>query len=217
LRADPQRYPIPTPSGRIEIFSSTIAGFGYDDCAGHPTWYEPAEWLGAEQAGRFGLHLVSNQPRTRLHSQFDHAAHSREAKVAGREAVLIHPEDAAARGIVDGQVVRIFNERGACLAGARLSSDVRRSVVVLSTGAWFDPVTPGVSGSLDRHGNPNVLTADRGASRLSQGASPGTTLVEVEPFDGPLPAVRCFEPPELAPGWDEQGWNDVQEPAGEAP
>ena len=197
LRADPQAHPIPTPSGRIEIFSATVAGFGYPDCGGHPAWYEPDEWLGAPTAERFGLHLVSNQPRTRLHSQFDHASPSRDAEISGREPVLMHPDDAAARGVVDDQVVRIFNRRGACLAGARLTTDVRRSVVVLSTGAWFDPVTPGVPGSLDRHGNPNVLTADRGTSRLAQGPSPGTTLVEIEPYPETAPPVRCFEPPEI--------------------
>ena len=47
LRADPAAAPLPTPSGRIELASATIAGFGYDDCPGHPAWLEPAEWLGS--------------------------------------------------------------------------------------------------------------------------------------------------------------------------
>jgi biotin/methionine sulfoxide reductase len=199
LRDDPVAHPFATPSGRIELFSETIAGFGYDDCIGHPAWFEPEEWLGAPAAATYGLHLMSNQPRTRLHSQLDHAAHSRDNKVAGREPVLIHPEDAAERGIVDGQLVTIFNDRGACLAGARVTDGLLRSVLVLSTGAWFDPLLPGVGGSLDRHGNPNVLTSDRGASRLSQGPTPGSTLVEVEPFVGETPDVRCFEPPAIVP------------------
>ncbi|MET0449415.1 MAG: molybdopterin-dependent oxidoreductase [Aeromicrobium sp.] len=199
LRDDPVAHPFATPSGRIELFSETIAGFGYDDCIGHPAWFEPEEWLGAPAAATYGLHLMSNQPRTRLHSQLDHAAHSRDTKVAGREPVLIHPEDAAERGIVDGQLVTIFNDRGACLAGARVTDGLLRSVLVLSTGAWFDPLLPGVGGSLDRHGNPNVLTSDRGASRLSQGPTPGSTLVEVEPFVGETPDVRCFEPPAIVP------------------
>ena len=48
-RADPQAHPLRTPSGRIELFSDTIAAFGYDDCPGHPVWLEPAEWLGSER------------------------------------------------------------------------------------------------------------------------------------------------------------------------
>ena len=96
FRADPEANPLKTPSGRIEIFSETVAGFGYDDCPGHPVWIEPREWLGAPLAARFPLHLVSNQPATRLHSQLDPSPVSRAAKVAGREAVTIHPDDARA-------------------------------------------------------------------------------------------------------------------------
>ena len=63
----------------------------------------------------------------------------------GREPIRLHPDDARARGIADGDVVRVFNDRGSCLAGAVLDADLRRSVVQLSTGAWWDPVSPGRS------------------------------------------------------------------------
>lgn len=66
LRSDPQRFPLSTSSGRIEIFSEEIDSFGYDDCAGHPKWFEPAEWLRADLSDRFPLHLISNQPAARL-------------------------------------------------------------------------------------------------------------------------------------------------------
>ena len=70
FRADPNSNPLDTPSGKIEIFSETIASFEYDDCPGHPTWIEPGEWLGAkEKVQRFPLHLISNQPTGRLHGQ----------------------------------------------------------------------------------------------------------------------------------------------------
>jgi biotin/methionine sulfoxide reductase len=196
LREDPERFPLATPSGRIEIFSETIDGFGYDDCPGHPAWLAPAEWLGSPKAARWPLHLVSNQPVTRLHSQYDNGGCSRSAKIAGREPVTLHPDDAAARGIADGDLVRVFNERGGCLAGARLSAGIRPGVLQLATGAWWDPVDVGSRGALDRHGNPNAFTLDRGTSRLAQGPSAQTTLVEVERFDGPAPPVRAFAPPE---------------------
>ncbi|MCZ6524118.1 MAG: molybdopterin-dependent oxidoreductase [Alphaproteobacteria bacterium] len=194
FRRDPAANPLPTPSGRIEIFSETIDSFGYDDCRGHPMWFEPAEWLGSEKARRHPLHLVSNQPRTRLHSQLDCGATSLANKVQGREPVLINPGDAAARGIEDGDVVRLYNDRGACLAGARLSGEVRPGVIVLPTGAWYDPEEPA---GLERHGNPNVLTLDKGTSRLGQGPSAHTTLVEIERFAGAPPAVEAFEPPAI--------------------
>ena len=143
FRNDPDDNPLQTPSGKIEIYSETIAGFGYDDCPGHPTWLEPAEWLGGEVAARYPLHMISNQPRTRLHAQMDHGPVSRESKISAREPVAINPDDAAARGISDGDVVRIFNDRGAVLAGAVLSDGVRAGVIRLSTGAWYDPVEPG--------------------------------------------------------------------------
>ena len=200
FRADPEANPLKTPSGRIEIFSETVAGFGYDDCPGHPVWIEPREWLGAPLAARFPLHLVSNQPATRLHSQLDPSPVSRAAKVAGREAVTIHPDDAARRGIGDGDVVRLFNDRGQCLAGARVSDAIRPGVVVLPTGAWYDPAEPGEIGALDRHGNPNVLTHDLGTSRLSQATAAHSALVEVERWEGEAPEVAVHRPPETVEG-----------------
>lgn len=67
----------------------------------------------------------------------------------------------------------------------------------LSTGAWWDPLEPGVPGSLDKHGNPNVLTRDVPASSLSQGCAAQSCLVQVERFEGPLPAITAFDPPPL--------------------
>jgi biotin/methionine sulfoxide reductase len=193
FRAAPDEVPLPTPSGRIELCSPTIAGFGYDDCPPHPAWLEPYERLGTPAAERHPLHLVSNQPAVRLHSQYDHSEASRATKVAGREPLRIHPDDAAARGVVSGDVVRVFNDRGACLAGAVVSDAVMPGVVQLSTGAWYDPDENGMC----RHGNPNVLTRDKGTSRLAQGPTAHTCLVEVERFEGAPPAVRAFDPPEL--------------------
>ena len=186
-----------TPSGRIEIFSPTIEGFGYDDCPGHATWLEPDEWLGAVRARRFPLHLISNQPAVRLHSQYDCASHSRASKIKGREPVRINPGDAASRGIADQDIVRIYNDRGSCLAAALLSDAIRPGVVQLSTGAWYDPVDPSSADSLDRHGNPNVLTRDQGSSRLAQGPSAHSCLVQIEKHHQPPPAVTAFEPPVL--------------------
>lgn len=198
FRADPLTAPLKTPSGRIEIWSETIAGFGYDDCPGHPTWLEPDEWLGAPLAARFPLHLISNQPASRLHSQYDSASHSRATKIRDREPLRLHPADAAARGIAEHDIVRVFNDRGSCLAAAVLSEDLRPGVVQLSTGAWFDPLDAAADRSLEKHGNPNVLTRDRGTSRLGQGPSAQSCLVEIERFDGPVPPVTAFDLPAFA-------------------
>jgi biotin/methionine sulfoxide reductase len=199
FRAEPERRPLGTPSGRIEIFSATIDGFGYKDCPGHPAWLEPTEWLGSPLAERFPLHLIANNPTTRLHSQLDVGALSQSAKVDGREPIRIHPADAAPRGIRDGAVVRVFNDRGSCLAGAVVTDAVRPGVVQLATGAWYDPLDPADPDSMCVHGNPNVLTFDRGTSRLAQGCAGQHALVQVERWTGPVPPIRAYDPPLIAP------------------
>ena len=197
FRRDPDAHPLKTPSGRIEICSETIEGFGYDDCPAHPVWMEPGEWLGSETAARYPLHLLSNQPATRLHGQLDDGRVSRASKVNGREPVRMHPDDAAARGIGDGDTVRVHNDRGALLAGAVISRAIRPGVIQLATGGAYDPLEPGTAGSLEKHGNPNVLTLDKGTSRLAQGPTAHSTLVEVERYDGEVPDVTAFTPPDL--------------------
>ena len=196
FRADPEKHKLRTPSGRIELYSEKIAGFGYDDCPPHPTWIEPWEWLGGKDAKTYPLHLVSSQPRDRLHSQMDCGPVCASGKVAGREAIAINPADAKARGINDGDVVRVHNSRGSCLAGAIVSDTISAGVVKLSCGAWYDPAD-GSELALCRHGNPNVLTRDQGTSKLGQGPSSATALVEVERYTEPLMPVAAFDPPRV--------------------
>jgi biotin/methionine sulfoxide reductase len=115
-------------------------------------------------------------------------------KVADREAISLNPVDAQARGIRDGDVVRVHNARGSCLAGAIVSDTIMPGVVKLSCGAWYDPADDGER-PLCRHGNPNVLTRDYGTSKLGQGPSSATALVEVERWTEPLAPVQAFDPP----------------------
>lgn len=177
FRDDPDANPLATPSGKIEIYSQTIANFGYDDCPGHPTWLEPVEWLG--RADPDELHMISNQPRNKLHSQFDHGSVSRADRPKGVEPVTMHPNDAAMRGLSEGQIVRIHNTRGACLAELKTSLSIRQGVIQIATGAWLDS-----DGDLCRHGNPNTLTLDKGTSRLAQGPVAHSCLVKVVAFSG---------------------------------
>ncbi|CVI22049.1 Biotin sulfoxide reductase [Agrobacterium fabacearum CFBP 5771] len=191
FRDDPIAFPLKTPSGKIEIFSETIEGFGYDDCGGHPQWY-PGRTKPEDEA-LYPLHLVCNQPHQRLHSQLDYGAFSRSTKIKGREPVRINPEDAARRGIADGDIIRLFNSRGSCLAAAVLSTDVRNGVMQLATGAWFEPHDRHAEQAMCIHGNPNILTRDIGTSKLAQGSTGQITRVEVERFAGEAPPVRIFE------------------------
>lgn len=191
FRRDPAKNRLSTPSGRIEIYSQTIDAFAYPDCKGHPAWIEPAEGV----SGTAPLHLVANQPAARLHSQLDFGVHSRQSKHKDREIVRLSAADAEIRGIMTGDIVRIFNDRGSCLAAAKISGDVRTGVLHLPTGAWYDPVNVQDERPMCTHGNPNALTRDAGTSRLAQGCAGQLCCVEIERFDDAAPPVRAFIPP----------------------
>jgi len=190
--ADPDGKPLNTASGRIELTSPTIESFQYDDCPGHPTWFRPNEYLRSPLAARYPFHLLSAQPTTRLHGQMDHVGVSKASKIQGREPLILHEDDAAALGVKAGDIVRVFNDRGACLAGVQLARDRLRGIAVLPTGAWFDP-----RDGMCVHGNPNVLTLDIGTSRLGQGPVAQSCLVGIERFDGKLPDVTVHQPPPI--------------------
>ncbi len=197
FRSDPLSNPLSTPTGKIEIYSATIDNFDYDDCPGHPVWLEPAEWLGCDKSKQYPLHLISNQPKTRLHSQLDNGCTSRHSKIRGREPVRLNPEDAKTRNISINDIVRLFNERGQCLAGALLDENITTGVVQIATGTWWDPETPGQANSLCKHGQVNVLTMDKGTSKLAQGPIAMTCLIEIEKFEGETPAITIFDAPSI--------------------
>lgn len=193
---DPVTNPLPTPSGRIEIFSETIESFGLP---GHPVWSEPDEWLGAPLSRTYPLHLISHQPARRLHSQLDHGSYSRAGKIHDREPCRMNPQDAEQRGISDGDLVRLFNGRGSCISATILDAEVRTGVVMIATGAWYDPDWEN-DPDCCKHGNPNTLTADLPTSTLAQGPSAQTCLIEVERLTTAAPDVTAFAPPRLIDG-----------------
>ncbi|WP_304608360.1 molybdopterin dinucleotide binding domain-containing protein, partial [Gluconobacter kondonii] len=84
---------------------------------------------------------------------------------------------------------------GACLAAAHLSDTVIRGVIQLPTGAWFEVGEDEQGNRIEIHGNPNVLTPDRGTSELSQGCSAQSTLVDMCLYHGPLTELTVHTPP----------------------
>ena len=196
LRADPVANPLKTQSGRLVLYSETLARAAYPDCPPHPAWMEPPEWLGAARAAEYGFHLLSAQPNGRLHSQLDNGRVAQAEKQSGREAVLVNPADARRLGLADGDTALVHNARGRCLAGVRITADVRPGVAILPTGAWYQPIDTR-EGPLDIAGNPNVLTLDVPASAFSGGCAAHTCLVAIERYAGNAP-LPTFEWPRMA-------------------
>ncbi len=167
---DPDNHRFSTPSGRIEIYSLAMAArpdpYGLGPMPPIPTWIEPV----MKQA-RYPLMLCSPKSRARTHS-----IHGNQPMLAriDRDDVWINTEDAAARGVRDGELVRIFNQRGATLLPAKVTSRIAPGVVSIKEGAWFTPNGQGI----DTRGCANVLAEDRAAP--CGATTYNTNLVEVE-------------------------------------
>jgi len=191
FRRDPQSHPLKTPSGKIEIFSERIESFGYADCPPYPMWLEPDEWHGNAQPEQ--LQVLSAHPAHRLHSQLNYSRLRETYAVAGHEPITLHPIDAQSRGIVAGDVVRVWNQRGQVLAGAVVTEGIKPGVICIHEGAWPDlDVT---AGGICKNGAVNVLTKDLPSSRLGNGCAGNTALAWVEKYLGPPLTLTAFEPP----------------------
>jgi anaerobic selenocysteine-containing dehydrogenase len=123
----------PTPSGRLEFVSERMAAAGLDAVAGYTPPYEAAQ-RGTPLATRFPLALIAAAKHYQLNSIF--ANSPGHARRQGPTKVLIHPDDAAARGITTGATVRVYNDRGAFLASAHLTDAVRPGLLASTKGAW---------------------------------------------------------------------------------
>lgn len=189
---DPGANPLHTTSGKIEMYCDLIADMEIKDCPGMPVWMEKHEYLGNAKEGQ--LHVVSPHPWFRLHSQMDQSAKLRELyKVQGREPVRINAKDAASRGIEDGDLVELYNDRGAVLAGAVVSDDIMPGVVSIYEGCWPQVDSKGRCNS----GLVNFLTSSQRSSGLSQATTANTTLVSMKKCDDPDGPNLAYEKPAI--------------------
>jgi hypothetical protein len=155
-------------------------------------------WSLRSGSAEYPLHIVSGHPILRLHSQLCGTKLNEKYRIAGREPALMNPTDAAARNIKDGDVVRLFNDRGQILVGVKVTDDARPGVMRVFEGGWYDPAEPGKIGTLDKYGDANVLSLDVGTSRLAQGNTAQTIVAEAEKFTGTPPDVTVFTAPATA-------------------
>lgn len=191
FRKDPVNHPLRTESGKIQIFSPRIASYGYEDCRGYPSYFEPSESLDNRKS--YPLAFISGKSANRLHSQLDGTFKNASYDIANREPVWIHSENARERSIKTGDVVLVRNDRGSVLAGAFVTDKIRKDVVLIRHGAWFEPQKQSDGKLLDIHGNANTLTMDVPTSKLACGNVASSGLVEVEKFGGDLPPVTIRE------------------------
>ncbi len=196
FRKDPELNPLGTPSGFIEITSRKIGRYGYEHCQEHPMWFEKSERShGGPGSDKYPFWLQSCHPDKRLHSQMCESEEFRATyAVQGREPVYINPIDAKAKGIKDGDLVRVFNGRGQLLAGAVLTDSYPRGVIRIEEGAWYGPLNE-KEGAICTYGDPNTLTQDIGSSELAQATSANTCIVDFEKFTGKVPPVTSFGGP----------------------
>lgn len=193
FRDDPQKNPLHTPTGKIEMYSATVEKMNLPDMPPMPKWLEPGEYLGNAKKGQ--LHVVSPHPYWRLHSQMNNSESLRKHyTVQTREPLTISVEDAKERGIADGDLVELYNERGAMVVGARVSDKIMPGVVSLYEGAWPQIDSKGRC----NNGLINFVTSSRPSSGLTQATTANTCLASLRKCTDADPGgSRAFEPPPI--------------------
>ncbi|MDR1359166.1 MAG: molybdopterin-dependent oxidoreductase [Coriobacteriales bacterium] len=194
---DPERHPVETPTGKLEIYSVPIKEAWPEDTvrAPYPQWIEETdahqERISSERAGKYPYLLVSNHPRWRVHAECDDITWLREiptCKVVGPdgygyEPVWLHPTDAARHRIAEGDIVKIFNERGAVLGGAIITERIMPGALYQDHGARVDSIVFGYGTGLDRGGANNLICPNATTSENAPGEVTNGFLVGVEKVD----------------------------------
>ncbi|MFC2002170.1 molybdopterin dinucleotide binding domain-containing protein, partial [Chloroflexota bacterium] len=168
---DPENNPFPTPSGKIEIYSQLLADMNDPLLPPIPTYFDPWEHRHSPLARIYPIQMITVRSQRRAHTQFDTLPWLREIIPNNAE---INTTDAEARGIKDGDMLRIYNDRGEIRITATVTERIMPGVVNVLQGAWFKPDDKGI----DRGGDPNTLCTEE----VSPGGSFtwNTNLVEVE-------------------------------------
>ncbi len=158
--------PFATPSGKIEFYSEVLASAGVDPL---PGLSPPAESRWGETAARYPLEFLPRKSDNYMNSTFANLEGHRKMEARGRERLEMHPADAQARAIADGDPARVFNDRGSLVLTATLNPSLPEGVVAARLD-WAK-LQPGGS-------NVNALTSER-LTDIGAGATFYSTLVEV--------------------------------------
>jgi len=168
---DPANNPFPTPSGKIELYSQRIADLNRPEIPPIPKYIETWESRNDPLAAKYPLQLITTHFKTRANAQFDNIPWLKELEP---HMASINAADAEERGIGNGDMVRVFNDRGSIRIPAKVTERIMPGVVDVPHGAWYDPDEKGV----DKGGCANVLTRD--APSPAGASTYNTALVQVE-------------------------------------
>lgn len=170
---DPEAYPLKTPSGKIEIFSKELYALGRpDEIPAVPKYIQEWESPFGPEAKRLPLQMISSHNLHRVHSTHDNNDWLEEAFP---QRVFINRVDAKERGIKDGDMVKVYNDRGAMIIPCRITLRIIPGAIDIPQGAWWSPDENGI----DRRGAANVLTSER-LTPLAFGNAQHTIMVQVQ-------------------------------------
>lgn len=179
FRQDPVANPLNTPSGKIEIYSERLAKIAAtwelaedDIISPLPIYARQFEGWDDPKREQFPLQLVGFHYKSRVHSTYGNVDVLQQASL---QSVWINPLDAEKRGIKNGDMVRIFNDRGETRVMANVTPRIMPGVTAMGEGAWYTPD----GNRIDQNGSFNVLTTQR-PSPLSKGNPQHTNLVQIE-------------------------------------
>ncbi|MEC4271861.1 molybdopterin-dependent oxidoreductase [Adlercreutzia sp. R25] len=193
---DPEGNPLTTPTGKIEFYATGIADHwpGDEERPPVPHWIEESEAhherLTNERGKDYPFLLVSNHPRFRVHAQLDDVSWLREidmCKIEGPdgylyEPVWMNPLDARARGLKDGDIVSLYNERGRVLGALKVTERIMPGALSQDHGARVDAIVTG-TGGLDRGGANNLICPGATTSKNAPGEVTNGFLVNIEKVD----------------------------------
>jgi molybdopterin guanine dinucleotide-containing S/N-oxide reductase-like protein len=184
-----------TYSGKIEFVSECLKKHLPDDEERPPMPRYIPSWEGhrSKLFKKYPIQMVSPHPRFSFHTHYDtHTSWLDEIPVHrivkdgyAWWPARIHPSDAAPRGIQNGDIVKLYNDRGRVLCIAVVTERVRPGIVhSYASSAKYDPLEPGKPGSIDRGGCVNLLTSSRMLSKNAPGMTPNSCLIEIEKWEG---------------------------------
>jgi len=194
-RGTDKAHELGTYSGKIEFSSESLKAHFPDDEERpvHPKYIRSWEGYLSEGYDRYPLQLLSPHPRFSFHCHYDKhtdwlddiPVHRIKKDGYAWWPARIHPDDAEARGVRNGDIVRLYNDRGSVLCCAVVTGRVRPGVVhSYASSANYDPLLPGNAGAIDKGGCVNILTPSRMLSRNAPGMTPNSCLIDVEKWEG---------------------------------